>query len=461
MPRLVGYGAEDTERLVSELAGQLGLADVQVSSLPTQLQLAIGIPGQQRVVLLRTTPMPVDLDRIVRLDAVAREVKAGRIGPREASVRIDAIARSGSPYPGPMVLFAYCLAAAGTVLLFGEDLPEALTAAVAGLAVGAIALVRTRVRELDLAAELLSSLIAGFISQTVSARIWPLDPRVATLGAVVVLLPGFTLTQGVRELQTRNLLSGLAGLGAAAVTFLALVIGAVLGGGLGARLFGPARVPPVELPDGIYLLGAAALGLAAVVVLRAPRKEAPTVVASALLAAAVSHAVSRSLGSALGAFVGAVAIGLVAHLNARLRARPVCARHHPRCPGARARERRLQEPPRPRGPRRGDQHRNGVRDGPHRGRNRLRAPPGRWARRAVASVGESARRRRERQPGPRGSRPGTPIRLPGTRGSPGRPRAVPDTSFGHLVWRPRLRFVPGEGHGSDALSPLRETGPCG
>jgi uncharacterized membrane protein YjjB (DUF3815 family) len=146
---------------------------------------------------------------------------------------------------------------------------------------------------------------------------------VATLGAVVVLLPGFTLTQGVRELQTRNLLSGLAGLGAAAVTFLALVIGAVLGGGLGARLFGPARVPPVDLPDGIYLLGAAALGLAAVVVLRAPRKEAPTVVGSALLAAAVSHAVSRSLGSALGAFVGAVAIGLVAHLNARLRARPV------------------------------------------------------------------------------------------------------------------------------------------
>src|SRR6185295_17222314 len=179
-------------------------------------------------VLLRTTPMPVDLDRICRLDAVAREVKAGRIGPREASVRIDAIARSPLPYSGPVVLFGYCLAAAGAVLLF--------------------------------------ALIAGFISQTVSTRIWPLDPRVATLGAVVVLLPGFTLTQGVRELQTRNLLSGLAGLGAAAVTFLALVIGAVLGGGLGARLFGPARVPPVDLPDGIYLLGAAALGLAAVVV---------------------------------------------------------------------------------------------------------------------------------------------------------------------------------------------------
>ena len=318
-----GYGAEDTERLVSELAAQLGMSDVQVSSLPTQLQLALGIPGQQRVVLLRTTPMPVDLERIVRLDAVAREVKAGSIGPREASVRIDAIARSPLPYSAPAVLFAYCLAAAGAVLLFGEDLPEALTAAVAGVAVGVIALVRSRVRELDLAAELVAALIAGFIAQTVSARIWPLDPRVATLGAIVVLLPGFTLTQGVRELQTRNLLSGLAGLGSAGVTFLALVIGAVLGGALGAQLLGPARVPPVEMPGAIYLLGAATLGLAAVVVLRAPRREAPTVVASALIAAAVSRAVSRSLGSALGAFVGAVVIGLVAHLNARLRARPV------------------------------------------------------------------------------------------------------------------------------------------
>ena len=318
-----GYGAEDTERLVWELAAQLGMADAQVSSLPTQLQLAIGIPGQQRVVLLRTEPRPVHLDRIVRLDAVAREVKAGRIGPREASVRIDAIARSSPPYSAPVVLFAYCLAAAGAVLLFGEDLPEAVTAAVAGMAVGAIALVRTRLRELDLAAELVSALLAGFISQAVSARIWPLDPRVATLGAVVILLPGFTLTQGVRELQTRNLLSGLAGLGAASVTFLALVIGAVLGGALGARAFGPARVPTVDLPSWTFLVGAAAMGLAAVVVQRAPRKEAPTVVASALLAAAVSKAVSRSVGPALGAFVGAVAIGLVAHLNARLRARPV------------------------------------------------------------------------------------------------------------------------------------------
>src|SRR5262249_56684733 len=102
----------------------------------------------------------------------------------------------------------------------------------AGVVVGAIALVRSRVRELDLAAELLSALIAGFITQTVSARIWPLDPRVATLGGIVVLLPGFTLTQGVRELQTRNLLSELAGLCAAAVALLSLAVRAFILGGL-------------------------------------------------------------------------------------------------------------------------------------------------------------------------------------------------------------------------------------
>jgi len=309
---------------VNELAAQLGMADVQVSSLPTQLQLAIGIPGQQRLVLLRVEPKPVDLDRIVRLDTVAREVKDGRVGPREASVRIDAISRARPPYRPPMLLFAYCLAAAGAVFLFGEDLPEAIVAAISGVAVGAIAVARPRLRGLDLVAELLSALVAGFICQTASARIWPLDSRVATLGALVVLLPGFTLTQAVRELQTRNLLSGLAGLGLAAVTFFALVIGGVLGGALGARLFGPARVPPVdELPTAMFLLGAAALGLASVVVLRAPRREAPTVVGSALLSAGVSHAVARSLGPALGAFAGAVVIGLAAHLSAHLRRHPV------------------------------------------------------------------------------------------------------------------------------------------
>src|SRR5262249_56578861 len=96
------------------------------------LQLAIGIPGQQRIVMLRTEPRPVDLDRICRVDAVAQEVKSGRIGPREASVRIDAIGRSQPPYGAPMLLFAYCLAAAGAVLLFGEDSADALGPALAG-----------------------------------------------------------------------------------------------------------------------------------------------------------------------------------------------------------------------------------------------------------------------------------------------------------------------------------------
>lgn len=319
-----GYGAEDTERLVGELAAQLGLSDVQVSSLPTQLQLAIGIPGQQRIVLLRTRPMPVDLDRIVRLDAVAREVMAGGISPREASVRIDAIGRSTPPYRAWLMVPAYCVAAMGATLIFGEDLPELVAAGVAGLGVGVVALLRRRVRELDLTAELLAAALAGFICQTASARIWPLDPRVATLAAVVVLLPGFVLTQAVRELQTRNLLSGLAGLGAAAMTFLALVIGGVLGGRLGVRAWGPARVPEGEdLPAYLLLLGAAALGLAAVVILRAPRRDAPIVVGAAVLSAAVSNAVAGWSGSAFGAFVGALVIGLAAHVVSRLWRRPV------------------------------------------------------------------------------------------------------------------------------------------
>ena len=319
-----GYGAEDTERLVGELAAQLGLSDVQVSSLPTQLQLAIGIPGQQRIVLLRTRPMPVDLDRIVRLDAVAREVMAGGISPREASVRIDAIGRSTPPYQAWLMVPAYCVAAMGATLIFGEDLPELVAAGVAGLGVGVVALLRRRVRELDLTAELLAAALAGFICQTASARIWPLDPRVATLAAVVVLLPGFVLTQAVRELQTRNLLSGLAGLGAAAMTFLALVIGGVLGGRLGVRAWGPARVPEGEdLPAYLLLLGAAALGLAAVVILRAPRRDAPIVVGAAVLSAAVSNAVAGWSGSAFGAFVGALVIGLAAHVVSRLWHRPV------------------------------------------------------------------------------------------------------------------------------------------
>src|SRR5262249_29007128 len=130
--------------------------------------------------------------------------------------------------------------------------------------------------------------------------------------------------EAVRELQTRNLLSGLAGLGSAAMTFLALVIGGVLGGRLGVRAWGPARVPEGEdLPSLLLLVGAAALGLAAVIILRAPRRDAPTVVGRGCSPAGGGHAVASWAGSGFGAFVGPLVVGLAPPPPSRLWHKPV------------------------------------------------------------------------------------------------------------------------------------------
>ena len=87
--------------------------------------------------------------------------------------------------------------------------------------------------------------------------------EIATLGALIAVLPGMTLTIGMRELATNHLQSGLANSAIAVVQLVGLVFGVAVGTSVAAAWFGVApRVAPETFGLEVRLLAAAVAGVA-------------------------------------------------------------------------------------------------------------------------------------------------------------------------------------------------------
>jgi uncharacterized membrane protein YjjB (DUF3815 family) len=143
------------------------------------------------------------------------------------------------------------------------------------------------------------------------------------VSALIVLVPGLTLTVAMTELATRNLVSGAARLSGAVLMFMTIGVGFALGNRLGVLAFGelPNTVPEA-LPPWTELPALAVASAALLVLFRAHPRDYGWFVGAAALALYGSRAGSELLGPQLGALVGAVLVGVASNLFARQIRRP-------------------------------------------------------------------------------------------------------------------------------------------
>jgi uncharacterized membrane protein YjjB (DUF3815 family) len=148
-----------------------------------------------------------------------------------------------------------------------------------------------------------------------------------TLAAIIVLLPGYTLTVAMNELAARHLSSGTARLGGVLATMFLLACGAAVGTAAADAwaVFWPAKGAPGELaalPRGTLWLALVLAPLAFKVLFQARDRDTPWIVGAAWVAYLGARAGGAWLGPLLGAGCGAFALGLASNALARLRLRP-------------------------------------------------------------------------------------------------------------------------------------------
>lgn len=314
-----GESAQRLEDLLTAMSSRLGLQGAQCFSTPTAIMASFGPLGRQRTHMLRVRPGEVNLGKLAAVEAIAVGVAYGRLTIERGTDEIARIAAAPSPYGSALTIAAYGIASGASCQFLGGGAREIVAAALLGVAVGLFGRVAARAPRLTQVFEPLTAFLVSVLAVGLAMMIGPLAAITATLGGLIVLIPGLTLTTALNELATAHLASGTARLSGAFITFLGIAFGVALGNHVGASVFGaPPAVEPVLLPGSATMIALLVAPLSFTIIFRALPRDAIWIVAAGVIGVESGRLGSATLGVELGAFAGAFAVGMIAAVYERV-----------------------------------------------------------------------------------------------------------------------------------------------
>jgi uncharacterized membrane protein YjjP (DUF1212 family) len=326
--RLHQYGtaAPRLEQAIGNVTQQLGLA-CDVLSTPTSIVLSFSAPGGDGIAditqVVRIAPGDVNLARLCSADEIADQVADGSLEPRRGMAQLQALGRPLSrPALGATVV-GYGLAAGSIAVLFHTSWQDAVVAGVIGVLIGGIVVAGYGRPRLSVAGDAIAALVATFIATMVSAWLVPLALKLVVLSALIVLVPGMSLTTAVRELTSQHLASGVARFAGAAATILKLTFGTIAAAQICAVLgMVPAAHSLPSLPPWTQWPALVVAAIAFAMLFQAARRDYPLVLSAVVVAYLVTYWSGNALGAPFGVFVGGLVLSAGSNLYARMLHRP-------------------------------------------------------------------------------------------------------------------------------------------
>ncbi len=297
--------------------------EAQYLVTPTSIVASIGPERRQETYLLRIDPGETNLEKLTALNEVMQRVEGGVIEVREGIVEIEHIVSGKPRYRPPWTALAYTLTSGTAAVFFGGGWREVTVSLALGGLLGLLAIYAIERPRLAALYPALASLLASAISSSATAVLTPVSPFIATLSAIIVLIPGLTLTIAMNELAHRHLVSGTARLTGTLITFLQIGLGVATGRALTEALLGPlpANAPSPLPPEAV--LAAAPLAAAAFTVLfRARPADFIWILVGCSVAFSTTRYAGVALGPEIGAALGAWMLGSLSNLLARWRRKP-------------------------------------------------------------------------------------------------------------------------------------------
>lgn len=327
--RLHNYGttAQRLEGAIGAVARRLGLRCHPWSN-PTGLILsfsdaATDSPLHDTTQVIRLEPGGVDLSKLCAADAIAEDVMAGRSDLRQGAAALHALdVPLGRPW---LALETLCfgLLAASVAGLLRNSWADIVSAGLIGLVVGALQWASIRRPRMQEAGEAIAAFVATLLTAAIATFLIPLTTKTVVIAAIIVLMPGLSLTNAVSELSSQHLVSGTARFGGALATLIKLTFGTLAAMQL-VRLLGWRPHEAVEHRVGAWVEWAALLVSAYTfaVLFRAARRDYLLVIASAVFGYLVTRWVGSRLGNDAGVFFGSMAISAASNVYARWARRP-------------------------------------------------------------------------------------------------------------------------------------------
>ena len=324
---MYGTPAHRIEAAMEVATERLGLPS-QFFALPTVILASFGEPEARSTGLIRVQPGSADLEKLVLLDEVLKDLLRGRTDPEEAAAAVDAIEARPHRYGEWARLGASAIVSACIACFFGGGVRELLLSALLGVMtslVGRLQRIRSGFQRVH---EPFAAFLVSFVALFAAHTVGPLSSYVVTVSALIILLPGLQMTTAISELASQSLVSGTVRLVSALVVLFELVVGVALGRTLEESLFGPAtEVISVALPAWTKVIALCAAPAAYTVLFRAqPRDFLPILVVGVLAFAGAQLGARIAVPDVdldFGGFLGAFVVAVAGNLWARRVDRPV------------------------------------------------------------------------------------------------------------------------------------------
>lgn len=329
---VAGVSAARLEGAVKSTARSMGV-DCEIWSSPTGILLSIGDPADggtsQQTRVLRLEPAQPDLSDLVTLDEIAEDVIAGRIGVVEAWSRMRTLDREPDRRQQLWTVFAFGIASAAVAGLLRTSWGDVITAGALGLVVGGIMVYSRSRSHMAPASEAIAAVVATVLAAAFAHFVAPLSIQTVVIAALIVLMPGLTLTTAVTELATGQLVTGTARFAGAMVVLFKLIFGTIAGAQIvNASGWTPRISQTMQLPALVEVVATIAAAFSFAILFRASRRDVPLVMLSAIMGYVLTRlgsawfAESQSVAFAGAVFFSSLVMAAVANLYGRVAGRP-------------------------------------------------------------------------------------------------------------------------------------------
>ncbi|SBV38052.1 conserved membrane hypothetical protein [uncultured Stenotrophomonas sp.] len=327
--RLHSYGttAQRLEAAVVALSQQLDL-DCEPWSNPTGLILSFSDPTQaigssDITRVIRLGPGDNNLHKLAMADQIADAVASGQMSIAQGHTALRQLDRDPTWRDNTQMLLSFGLGSAGVAGMWRLPWLDVITAGVTGLLIGVLLFYADRRVATREAGEALAAVLAGFVVVLVASFIGPLNQNSVIIAALVVLVPGMSLTNAVNELTSQHWVSGTARFAGALTTIMKLTVGAMIAVTI-TRLLGlepqirALRPQPEWVEWGSVVLASFAFAM----LFRASWRDYPWVMAASLAGYAISRYGGQQWGVPVGIFLAAMTLAAAGNLFGRVVQRP-------------------------------------------------------------------------------------------------------------------------------------------
>lgn len=174
---------------------------------------------------VRVKKRTINLDKVAKINALSRNITSNRLDFPSAVRRFDEI-KTEKPYPLKIKTFSVALCCAFFTHLFGGTLPDSVNSLIVG---GIVNVLIASLRNYG-TAEFITTLSGGAVTALCVSLLYvfglgeSINPIIT--GAIMPLVPGLAVTNGIRDITDGDYISGGARLFDAVIVAVALAVGA-------------------------------------------------------------------------------------------------------------------------------------------------------------------------------------------------------------------------------------------